>query len=442
MKNQYLTIVLAVIVSFSASANEISLTGKGSYQLGEFDTEIAAKKIAEMKAIEDIASKTKQKVISLQAIDKNGFYSRASWIIKSAMLQDKQTEYTISECISGNGRCVTATITATVDTNKSEANLIKIYSDIKLIRKLENIITSEADWEKDLLAGLPIDIAFERSLLAKRKQVLDYLSSRFEKKQLGKLEQNNVKTLLASNDKYRRQSLNIEQQKQQFHILLNRIKTDLRLALIEKKEVLHSDIDGGIRVKVSISSNELKGVVNWVAEQLGVPGGTWESYFKPYYSKDNNTWVYKVRRNSEYGNAFDESVIVGESKNLTVSPDKYNIQYGMNTQGMRQFKSNRHDNRLDYNKIRFVNSLRNARVCIEFSLGNESPVSKCIVGGEKNLRSGLINSAWDINAPYLWFAKSGSEFNVFLPYSEAMLSKPETLYNLPINYSVKVKFDY
>jgi hypothetical protein len=430
----------ALYASFIApvTAAELSLQGVGVYRIGEFDSQHSAKKVAEQRALEDMVRKAKERVLSLQTIDKNGYYSRASWLVNSSLLSKEVVSDDVGVCSDGTGQCVTVKLKGVLDTAQSEKYLQLLYSDVKLARKLETLIEKEAERERHILEGATVDYADAKERQYKRKQILDYLSGRANKKNAGTIDLSLIESFQEAAVNNQHGDLSSGSSYLEYQSLLNTIKSGLVVNVKEQKAITHADGTGGIRLRVSLESPSLEKTTNWVAEQLGVPNGKWAAYRDYSRSKFGNAWVYGVEIDRSFGDAVTESVIVGEKTDLVIEADRYLIQYGIKSDGIKQHKNDSPDYRLDRDKLQLVRELAKAKVCIEFSLGAQKSVKKCIAGGEVNSDGEYLNSVWDINAPYLWYAKDGAAFNVFIPIEKDTLRDPASMRNLSFQYQVTV----
>ncbi|UMM06574.1 hypothetical protein MKR81_26875 (plasmid) [Vibrio campbellii] len=429
-------LITSVLVPVSAA--ELSLQGEGVYRIGEFDSLHSAKGIAEQHALVDMARKAKERVLSLQNIDKNGYYTRVSWLVNSSLLSKEVVSDDVAVCSDGIGQCVTVKLKGVLDTSQSEKHLHLLYSDVKLTQKLELLIEKEAERERLILAGESVDYADAKERQHKRKQILDYLSGRVNKKNAGLIDPSLIKTFQEATVERQGADLSIGTSYLEYQSLLNSVKRELSVTIEDQEAIIHEDGSGGIRLKLSLNSPNLGQATNWVAEKLGVPKGDWIRHRDHSRSKYGKAWVYGVVEDRSLGDAVTESVVVGEQTGLVIEADRYLIQYGINSDGIRQHKNDNPDYRLDRDKLHLINELGKAKVCIEFSLGKQKPVEKCIVGGEQNSDGDYVNSAWDINAPYLWYAKDGAVFNLFLPIAKETLRDPALMRNLNFQYQVTV----
>lgn len=439
-KMKTFTLVAILLGSISSvSAAVLSLQGEGVYRIGEFDSLHSAKEIAGQYALEDMARKATERVLSLQKIDKMGYYSRASWLVNSSLLTKEVVSDEVAVCSEGVGLCVTVKLKGVLDTAQSEKHLKLLYSDVKLAKKLEALIEDESERERLVLEGETLDYAAAKERQHKRKQIIDYLSGREIKKNVGPIDSSLIQTIYDAAADNQRADLSRGSTYLEYQEYLNEIQRDLAVTIVEQNAITHADGSGGVRLRVSLESPTLETTLSWVAEKLGIQDGNWKLHREINPKNLGEVWVYGVEVDGTLGEVVSESVIIGEQTDLVIEADRYLIQYGINSVGIRQHSNGKPDYRLNREKLKLVNELGKAQVCIEFSLGNLKPVEKCIAGGAPNSKGDHINPAWDINSPFLWYAKDGASFNVFIPIDNVTLRDPTAMRNLSFQYQVTVK---
>lgn len=436
MKKIILLSALALTSTISL-AEELSLQGYGNYQMSEFDTQMSAFAMAEKKALLDIAEQVKDKVLSVRRIDSNGIYSRASWLIDSAVVEKTGLVKDIGPCPSGEGICTSVSLTANLDTTKSEIQLRKIYADKKLLGKLEAVIESEKEYERQILSGYPVDLAVEKAKQSKRREILEILTKRSSVKTAGQIDLS-VATLAGSmvQDSDNRQLASVSMQST-YLAMLNAIKTDLVVDIKEQKSIVHDDGTGGVRLNVQFKSNHLTQTTSWVTEKLGLPSGSWENYKDHRINSYGEGWVHVL---SPIGyDDLTDAVSVVKFDDSPIRPTKIAIQYGVDTHS-KMLKGNGKPNfNLDHNKLDTVYDLGSHSVCVQFFLHPENVVERCIVGGEKHSNNRPLSSSWDVDVPYLWFAENESTANVFIPLDMVLLRDLQAMREFKYQYKVVIK---
>ena len=440
MKGALLMGVLALATMHVTSAEELILSDVGEYRMSEFDTLHSGIAMAEQQALGNMASKVKQRVLSIKNIDTNGYYTRASWLINSAVINKKQSSTDVGVCADGNGLCATVTVEAVFDTEYAKKQLDKLYSDVEITRKLDDIIQQDKLREQLIMEGSSVDFAEAKQRLEKRKMILDYLSTKDNKKSLMVIDNAVFNDMQASSSKHQKQDLTSTSLLLEYQYLLNSIKSDLTLDVLNQRGVVHDDGTGGVVFTVGYESPQLVKALNWVAEQLGVPEGEWDQYAD--YRQDsshNKSWLFPVRTHKEtrYKEEATESVIVGLEESSSGELAHYSIQYGLDGIYTGAF-ADKSDYRLDYKKTRLVTELSSKQVCIDFTLGHSSPVEKCVTGSGESSDSSKAG-AWNKREPYLWFAKNKSKFNLFIPLNRKVMSDSGAMKNLKFQYRVTVK---
>ena len=436
MKNVVLLSVLALNTT-AALADVVTFKGTGTYQMSEFDTQASAFAMAEKKALVNIAEQVKDQVLSIRSVDSNGFYSRASWLVDSALVERLEADKSIGLCESGDGICTTVNLKAMLDTSKSEKHLKVIYANRQLLTKLETLIASEKEYERQILAGYPVDVAYEKSKQSKRHALLELIGKQTSVKAAGTVEEGVVAGAITRTTEADKAGLLNESERTSYLAMLNAIKSELSVEVIDQKSIIHSDGTGGIRLTVKFKSKHLTETINWVAEKLGVPQGKWQNYKDTRDSWVNGRWVYPLTM-INYGELKD-SVTLLKYKESVLYPEKVAIQYGVDV-GHKRPKSNSSPSYgLDLDKLSLVEKFGAHSVCVDFYLQPGKEIRRCVVGGNQNSVKDPTLGSWDVDVPYLWFAENGSSANVFIPLEKSILRDPKAMRTFKYQYKVTVQ---
>lgn len=436
MKKIILLSALALTSTMSL-AEEISLQGYGDYQMSEFDTQMSAFAMAEKKALLDIAEQVKDKVMSVRSIDSNGFYSRASWLVDSAVVEKTNLVKDIGLCPSGEGICTSVSLAAKLDTTKSENQLRNIYADKKLLGKLEAVIESEKEYERQILSGYPVDLAVEMAKQSKRREILEILAKRSSVKTAGQVDLSVAAwagSKIHDSDNNQLASVSMHST---YLAMLNAIKTDLVVDIKEQKSIVHDDGTGGVRLNVQFKSNHLTKTASWVTEKLGLPNGSWEEYEDRRMNSYGDGWVHVLSRIGH--DDLTDAVSVVKFDDSPIRPTKIAIQYGVDSHS-KMLKGNGKPNfNLDHNKLDTVYDLGSHSVCVQFFLQPGNVVERCVVGGEKHSNKRSLSSSWDVDVPYLWYAENESTANVFIPLDKVLLRDLQAMREFKYQYKVIIK---
>lgn len=437
MRKIFLGSLLAIVISPVSSA-EIEASGDGSYRMGEFDTINSAMAMAEQHALDNIARDVQERVLSIKKIDKSGYFSRASWLVNGAVVTKVRTSESVGQCDDGKGLCAKVSINAVLDTAQSELMIKKLYSDIQIANKVERVILEDAERERHLLEGNAVDFAEAKERQAKRKQILSYLTGVKSEKSVGSMDLAVLDDLSSGYMDSQKADISKGSLSLEYQAILNKVKTNVRVEVVDQVAIVHDDGSGGIRFKVRLVSPELDEVMRWSAGQLGIPKGDWSEFDLVDSQERSHAWLYRVTDNSSLGDTVTEAVIIAEETDRVIQPDRYLIQYGLDS---RTHHSNRRDvdNRLDYEKIRLVRELMKHRVCMSFSIGTHTSDTKCLAGGEINSKKIRHSSAWDVTSPFLWFAKNGTTMNVFIDLDEAALRDPTSMRKMDLKYTTTLE---
>ncbi|MEZ9699551.1 hypothetical protein AB4233_10310 [Vibrio sp. 10N.286.45.F3] len=436
MKKVILLSTLALTSTISL-AEELSLQGYGNYQMSEFDTQMSAFAMAEKKALLDIAEQVQDKVMSVRSIDINGFYSRASWLVDLAVVEKTSLIKGIGLCPSSEGICTSVSLVANLDTTKSENQLRNIYADKKLLAKLEAVIESEKEYERQILSGYPVDVAVEKAKQSKRQEILEILTNRSFVITAGQVTPSVAAlagTMVHDSDIKQLASVSMHST---YLTMLNAIKSGLVVKIEGQKSIVHDDGTGGVRLKVKFKSDHLSKTASWVTEKLGLPNGSWEQYEDRRLNSYGDGWVHVLSRIG-YDDLTD-AVSVVKFDDSPIRPTKIAIQYGVDTHS-KLLKGNGKPNfNLDHNKIDTVYDLGAHSVCVQFFLQPENVVERCVVGGEKYSKNRPLSSSWDADVPYLWYAENESTANVFIPLDKVTLRDQQAMRELKYQYKVIIK---
>lgn len=426
---------MITITAANVSANEVvNLLGYGEYRLGEFDSEASAKKLAEQFAVKDIAEQAQGKILSIQKIDKNGFYSRASWVVNSSLISKTVKKSTVTDCDNQAGRCAKVWLEGAVDTRKASLQLEKLYSDMQLVDKIEKLIAEENIRRNAIIDGESIDMAYELERLSKLKTILDYISAAPRSSKLGGISSNALGKYVALGKGIDKATIGDLTSTLDYQFLLTEVKSNLVASVTKETPILHSNGTGGLRLEVMLNSIDLNKPMRWVAERLGVESGDWGSYYKTSNSNSGNLWWYETDRLG----SMQAGVIIGDMISKVISPDEFYLQYGVNSENVRVMESKNSDYRLNLDKLDFIEKLSQYELWIDFKVNDVTKKSIRLISGGKHLRQ-KINTSWDINAPYLSFAKNESKFNVFLPLDRKTLKDYSKLSNVSYSYSVRIE---
>lgn len=438
MRKLFLGSLLAIAVS-PVSAAEIKASGDGTYRMGEFDTINSAMAMAEQDALDNIASDVQERVLSIKKIDKNGYFTRASWLVNGAVVTKTRTNESVGQCDDGKGLCAKVSINAVLDTAQSELMIKKLYSDIQIANKVERVILEDAEREKHLLEGEAVDFAEAKERQAKRKQILSYLTGLDNEQKVGLIDLAVLEDLSSGYKESQKGDISKGSIPLEYQGILNNIKTNVRVEIVDQVAIVHDDGTGGIRLKVKLISPELGDALQWTAGQLGIPEGNWSEYGLDNSTGTGESWLYRVKDDDSMYDTVTEAVIIAEDNDRVIQPDRYLIQYGLD--GRTHYNGNRRnvDSRLDYEKIKLVRELMKNRVCMSFSIGQHSSDAKCLAGGENNSNTTIHSSAWDTTAPFIWFAKNGSTMNVFIKLDKAALRDPNSMRNVSLKYTATLE---
>lgn len=418
-----------------ASANEVvNLFGYGEYRLGEFDSAASAKKLAEQFAVKDIAEQAQGKILSIQKIDKNGFYSRASWVVNSSLISKTVKKSIVTDCDNQAGRCAKVWLEGSVDTRKASLQLEKLYSDMQLVDKIEKLIAEENIRRKAIIDGESIDMAYELERLSKLKTILDYISAAPRSSKLGGISSNALGKYVALGKGIDKATISDLTSTLDYQFLLTEVKSNLVAIVTKETPILHSNGTGGLRLEVMLNSSDLNKPMKWVAERFGVEFGGWEGHYQTTKSNLGNLWWYET----DSLGSMQAGVIIGDMINKVVSPDEFYLQYGVNSESGKVKETNNPDYRLNLDKLNFIDELSKYELWIDFKVNDITKKSISLISGGKHLRQ-KINASWDVNAPYLSFAKNESKFNVFLPLDRKTLKDYSMLSNVSYSYSVRIE---
>ena len=438
MRKLFLGSLLAIAVS-PVSAAEIKASGDGTYRMGEFDTINSAMAMAEQNALDNIASEVQERVLSIKKIDKNGYFSRASWLVNGAVVTKTRTNESVGQCDDGKGLCAKVSISAVLDTAQSELMIKKLYSDIQIANKIERVILEDAEREKHLLEGDTVDFAEAKERQAKRKQILSYLTGLDNEQKVGLIDLAVLEDLSSGYKESQKDDISKGSIPLEYQNILNNIKANVRAEVVDQVAIVHDDGTGGIRLKVKLISPELEDAMQWTADQLGIPKGNWSRYELRKSWGTSKAWFYRVKNNNSMSDDVTEAVMIAEDNNRVIQPDRYLIQYGLDGRTNYHRNHRNTDSRLDYEKIKLVRELMKNRVCMSFSIGQYSSDAKCLAGGESNSKTTMHSSTWDATAPFLWFAKNGSTMNVFIKLDKASLRDPNSIRKMGLKYKATLE---
>lgn len=433
-------LAMVVMPFMPLAAENLSLTATGVYQLSDFDSINSSYEMAEQKAVDEMASQVSQKVMSVKKLDKNGYYSRASWLINTAVVNKKRISQKIGECESGTGMCATVQVTAVFDSSHATGELKKIYSDASLAEMIDKVIKEETVKERIVLAGGSIDYADAKQRQAKRKKILDYISTKANKKTVAAIGSSALAEIKQSGMEHHKKELSKEALLLEYQDLLNGIKSDLEVELLKTKGYTLSDGTQGVGFRVKVKSAQLEKALEFVTEALGVPGGKWSKYHNTKHPDHfNESWAYvtKVHPYEQYTEHSSDAVIIGLEDEGHGSPVKYFVQHG-SIGKYRGAYSDRSDHRLSYKQFFLIEELSKSKVCVEFSVGELDPVEKCLTGsGEKTNASKA--SDWNKSRPYLWFLKNETSLGFTIDLSEELKNDSAAMQNASLQYNVVVK---
>ena len=395
--------------------------------------------MAEQNALDNIASDVQERVLSIKKIDKNGYFTRASWLVNGAVVTKSRTNESVGQCDDGKGLCAKVSINAVLDTAQSELMIKKLYSDIQIANKVERVILEDAEREKHLLEGDAVDFAEAKERQAKRKQILSYLTGLDNEQKVGLIDLAVLEDLSSGYKESQKGDISKGSIPLEYQGILNNIKTNVRVEILDQVAIVHDDGTGGIRLKVKLISPELGDALQWTADQLGIPEGNWSEYGSSNSIGTGESWLYRVKDDDSMYDTVTEAVIIAEDNDRVIQPDRYLIQYGLD--GRTHYNGNRSnvDSRLDYEKIKLVRELMKNRVCMSFSIGQYNSDAKCLAGGENNSNTTIHSSAWDTTAPFIWFAKNGSTMNVFIKLDKAALRDPNSMRKMSLKYKATLE---
>lgn len=435
---------LLALMTFPSLSDEYIAIGTGTYQLSEFDSQKSGLYMAEKEAFNDIAEQVKAKSLSIQKIDKNGYYKRASWLISSAVITSKEVNHSIEKCKDKDALCATVTINATVDDEQAEQQLNKLYSNKLLSEKLDQLIQKESVREKLILEGESVSNADTVQRQEQRKELLGVLAQVKNEATLNL----NLETINKSRqdwDLIKEKKLSNESLVLDYRTILSSIKSDLMVTPISQNIYTRNDGSGSLNVELNIKSDKLKKLVDWIAVNIGDKNNNWSKYKLSPTPLYKNSWRYQLNSFAESNKKLVESIQVGLLDGETAGNNFYNsnldfyaIQYGM----YKERGYNKYDkypnNHLNLDKLELMSELTEYSLCIELKMESNGKNSmKCIIGGEKSSDGNSYSNGWDLTVPFIWVGKSNSSVWLSIDLDKSELSRIDS--NVKLKHTVKIE---
>lgn len=440
---------MALLATSGVQAEQVSVTATGVYQLGEFDRISSGKAMAEQLALEHASGQMQKQNLSISKLDKNGFFTRASWLFNSAQVSLEQVAEKVGECTDKDAICATATVKASFDTSLATSLVKKIYNDKKLVSRIELVLKKDKFLEEHLLDGDQIDIATLKSMQEKRKELIDYLGERSVGNTLGRVDVNVTSKLSEQQKNHDISAVQTKDDLLEFKQLMTALKHKLKINVVSQKANTLSDGSASITVLMNVESDGTKAALRWVAEKLGVPKGAYENYLDKR-SNVRSRFDDNGHRVPDY--AYFMPIVKGEyypddergKYKLAVTvgrddftrPNNYMISYGLDGKSGYGYI---HKNKstywfLNHEKTAFMEKLIHEKICVKFFANNQKFDERCLAYGGKNTDQNF-STAWDKTQPFFAFPGSGDLW-VTYDLTKSQLNDDEYMRKLEFRYEV------
>lgn len=446
-----LIFAMTLLTTVGVQAEQVSVTATGVYKLGEFDRISSGKAMAEQIALEHAAGQMQKQNLSISKLDKNGFFTRASWLFNSAQVRLEKVSETVGECAGKNTLCATATVKASFDASLATSLVKKIYNDKRLVSRIEMALKKDKFLEDHLLDGDQIDIATLKSLQEKRKELIDYLSNRAVGNTLGRVDANVTRKVFAQQQNHEISAVKVKDDLLEFKQLMTALKNELKISLLSQKVNTLSDGTVSITVLMHVESDGTEPALKWVAEKLGLPEGAYENYrdkrsnFRSRLDDNGHrvpdfAYFIPIKKGDDFADEsgrYKLAVTVGQDD--FTRPKNYMISYGLDGKsGFDYIDKNKSTYwLLDHKKTAFMKKLINEKICVNFFANNKKFDEKCLAYGGKNTDQNF-STAWDKTQPFFAFPGSG-DFWVTYDLTKSQLNDDEYLRKLEFRYEVDYK---
>lgn len=419
-----------VCISLNVFAQKIELSGESTYEMGEFDTINSAKEIGISQALKSIANLVPKKVMSIRKLDANSLYTRASWVVQSSIVSQKTITNSVDLCKESSNICITTEVKAIVDTDIAKQDLLKVYSDSKLLERFELLIKQKEKWSVHVAKGMPVDLAIQKDRLNKETQILNYLAKQRKEKNAAILSDSLISMVNTGKQKSIVNTSNANADNFLYKSQLVKLKDSVKVKVHSQTLIENSDGSRGVRFEVSFNTGELINTETQLLELL-----THNKNTVNYFDKFDGVTVLTIGVNGSFDTEVEEIVNLGIKKDLVTSPDLDYFQYAIKTKY-------RDDGRfyISYEKLNLITLLSNFDVCTDFSFGNSPTVRKCLVEGGKKIMEGAFSKDWDHQLPYVAIARSDSKFNLYFKLGEELILDNAQLNTIGLNYETETRF--